>query len=82
MSRGVPTEFYVPKESANVDHIPDLADAELKITESEESQCGPSLPPDRLQIALIPHFHFSAMQNCSLIISSDNSLARRAPAIR
>jgi hypothetical protein len=57
-SRGVPTEFYVPKESANVDHIPELANAELKIVEFEGSWGGPSFWPDRLQIALVSRVHF------------------------
>jgi aminopeptidase N len=29
-SRGVPIEFYAPRESANIDHIPELVDAEVK----------------------------------------------------
>jgi hypothetical protein len=81
-SCGVPTELYVPKESADVDHIPELADAELKTVESEGFWRGPSFQPARLQIALVPHVHFSVMQSCRLIIVSDNSLARRVPTMR
>jgi hypothetical protein len=69
-SRGVPLEFQVPKESANVDHIP-----ELKIVEFKESWCSSSLPPDRLQVTLVPRFHFSPMENCGLVIVLDSSLA-------
>jgi hypothetical protein len=81
-SGGVPTELYVPKESANVNHIQELADPELKIVEFEESWCGPSFRPDRLQIALVPRVHFSVMQSCRLINVSDNSMASRVPAMR
>jgi hypothetical protein len=72
----------VPKESANVDHIPELADAELKIVEFEEFWCGTSFRPDRLQIALVPRVEFSVMQSCRLIIVSDNPLERTVPAMR
>jgi aminopeptidase N len=52
-SCGVPIEFYMPKGFANVYRIPELADVQLKIIEFEESWCGPSLPPNRLQVALV-----------------------------
>jgi hypothetical protein len=81
-SRGVLTELYVPKESTNVNHIPELAGAVLKIVGFEESWCGPSLPPDRPQVAFVSCFHFSAMQNCGLIIVSESSLAKCVPAMR
>jgi aminopeptidase N len=81
-SHGVPIEFYVRKESANVDHIPKLADAELKIVKFDESWCLPSLPPDRLQAAVVSRFHFSSMDNCGLVIVSDSSLASRLPTMR
>jgi aminopeptidase N len=72
----------VPKESANVDHIPELADAALKIVAFEESWYGPSLPPDRLYVALVPCFHFNAMENCGLIAVLGSSLARRLRVMR
>jgi aminopeptidase N len=81
-SRGIPIEFYVPKESANVDHIPELADMELKIVEFGEPWCGPSLQLDGLQVVVVPCFNFSAMESCALIIVSDSSLATRVPAMR
>jgi hypothetical protein len=81
-SRRVPIPFYVLKESENVDHILEWADAELKIIEFEEPWCGRSLPPDHLQVTLVPRFHFSRMKNCVLIIVSDSSRSRRVPAIR
>jgi hypothetical protein len=59
-----------------------LADAELTIVEFDEFSCGPSLPPDRLQVALILRFHFSPMDNWGLIIVLDSPLARPVQAMR
>jgi hypothetical protein len=80
--RDVPIEFYVLKESANVDHILELADVESKIVGFEEPWRDPLLPPDRLQVALVPRFHSSAMENCDLIIALDSPLARCVLAMR
>jgi aminopeptidase N len=62
-SRGVPIEFYVPRDSENFDCVQELADAEVKIVEFEESWCGRPLPPTRLQVAFVPRFAFGAMEN-------------------
>jgi hypothetical protein len=37
---------------------------------------------DRLQVAFVPRFHFSATENYDLIIISDSGVARRVPAVR
>jgi aminopeptidase N len=81
-SRGVPIEFYAQSDSANLDLVAELADAEVKIVEFEECWCGQPLPPGRLQIAFVPRFCFSAMENYGLIILSDSAVAKRIPAMR